>query len=50
MAGLGTSERDALVLQYFQNKSMAEVGRFLGPAENTAQKRVSRALEKLQMN
>jgi RNA polymerase sigma factor (sigma-70 family) len=47
MAGLGTSERDALVLRYFQNKSMAEVGEFLGLAENTAQKRVSRALEKL---
>src|SRR5664280_1585778 len=37
----------ALVLRYFQNKSMAEVGKFLGLAENTAQKRVSRALEKL---
>jgi RNA polymerase sigma factor (sigma-70 family) len=47
MAGLGTSERDALVLRYFQNKSMAEVGQLLGLAENTAQKRVSRALEKL---
>ena len=47
MAGLGASERDALVLRYFQNKSMAEVGQFLGLAENTAQKRVSRALEKL---
>jgi RNA polymerase sigma factor (sigma-70 family) len=47
MAGLGTSERDALVLRYFQNKSMAEVGKFLGLAENTAQKRVVRALEKL---
>ena len=47
MAGLGTSERDALVLRYFQNQSMAEVGQFLGLAENTAQKRVSRALEKL---
>ena len=47
MAGLGTAERDALVLRYFQNKSMAEVARFLGLAENTAQKRVSRALEKL---
>jgi RNA polymerase sigma factor (sigma-70 family) len=47
MAGLCTSERDALVLRYFQNKSMAEVGKFLGLAENTAQKRVSRALEKL---
>ena len=47
MTDLGTSERDALVLRYFQNKSMAEVGKFLGLAENTAQKRVSRALEKL---
>ncbi|HXR04520.1 MAG TPA: TIGR03435 family protein, partial [Verrucomicrobiae bacterium] len=47
VAGLGTSERDALVLRYFQNKSMAEVAKFLGLAENTAQKRVSRALEKL---
>ena len=47
MAGLGTAERDALVLRYFQNKSMAEVATFLGLAENTAQKRVSRALEKL---
>jgi RNA polymerase sigma factor (sigma-70 family) len=47
MGCLGTSERDALVLRYFQNKSVAEVGEFLGLAENTAQKRVSRALEKL---
>ena len=47
MAGLGTSERDALVLRYFQNKSMAEVAKFLGLEENTAQKRVSRAMEKL---
>ena len=47
MAGLGTAERDALVLRYFQNKSMAEVAKLLGLAENTAQKRVCRALEKL---
>src|ERR1035437_3461693 len=47
MAGLGTSERDALVLRYFQNKSIAEVGKSLGLEENTAQKRVSGALENL---
>jgi RNA polymerase sigma factor (sigma-70 family) len=47
MAGLGAGERDVLVLRYFQNKSMAEVGQYLGLAENTAQKRVGRALEKL---
>jgi RNA polymerase sigma factor (sigma-70 family) len=49
MAGLGANERDALVLRYFQNKSMVEVGKFLGLEENTAQKRVSRALEKLRI-
>ncbi len=47
MACLGASERDALVLRYFQNKSVAEVGTFLGVRENTAQQRVGRALEKL---
>ncbi len=47
MASLGASERDALVLRYFQNKSVAEVGTFLGVRENTAQQRVGRALEKL---
>ena len=47
MAGLGAGERDALVLRYFQDKSVAEVGTLLGVQENTAQKRVSRALEKL---
>jgi len=37
----------ALVQRHFQNQSMAEVGKFLGLEGNTAQKRVSRALEKL---
>jgi RNA polymerase sigma factor (sigma-70 family) len=47
MACLGARERDALVSRYFQNKSVAEVGKFLGLKENAAQKRVSRALDKL---
>lgn len=47
MARLGAAERDALVLRYFENQSVAEVGKFLGLAENTAQKRIGRALEKL---
>ncbi|MDE3100561.1 MAG: sigma-70 family RNA polymerase sigma factor [Verrucomicrobiota bacterium] len=47
MAVLSAGERDALVLRYFQNQSMAEVGQLLGLAENTAQKRIGRALEKL---
>jgi uncharacterized protein (TIGR03435 family) len=47
MARLGARDRDALVLRYFQNKSLAEVGTALGLEERTAQKRVARALEKL---
>ncbi|PWU10179.1 MAG: hypothetical protein C5B50_25960 [Verrucomicrobia bacterium] len=47
MAQLGPDDRDALVMRYFQNRSMAEVGTELGWTENTAQKRVGRALDKL---
>lgn len=47
MSGLGTGDRDALVLRYFQNKSLSEVGAAMGLETRTAQKRVSRALEKL---
>jgi uncharacterized protein (TIGR03435 family) len=49
MARLGARDRDALVLRYFQNKSLAEVGAALGLEERTAQKRVARALEKLRV-
>lgn len=48
MASLGTIERDALVLRYFQNKRLVEVGESLGLTENAAQKRIRHALEKLQ--
>jgi len=47
MARLKPRDRDALVLRYFQNRSMAEVGAALGWTQNTAQQRVGRALEKL---
>jgi RNA polymerase sigma factor (sigma-70 family) len=47
MGSLGTAERDALVMRYFNNKTFVEVGESLGIAERAAQKRVSRALEKL---
>ena len=47
MARLGRTDRDAVVLRYFENKSLQEVGTALGVGERTAQKRVSRALEKL---
>lgn len=47
MARLGTTDRDALVLRYFENKTLSEVGAALGMEERAAQKRVTRALEKL---
>ena len=47
MARLRPADRDALVLRYFQNKSLREVGQALGVEERAAQKRVDRALEKL---
>ncbi|EEF61550.1 RNA polymerase sigma factor [Pedosphaera parvula] len=47
MAGLGQTDRDALVLRYLENKSLQEVGMALGMEERAAQKRVARGLEKL---
>jgi RNA polymerase sigma factor (sigma-70 family) len=47
MSHLGAHDRDALVLRYFQNKSLSEVGAAMGLEERTAQKRVTRAIEKL---
>jgi RNA polymerase sigma factor (sigma-70 family) len=47
MARLRNRDRDALVLRFFENKSMREVAVTLGLEERTAQKRVHRALEKL---
>jgi len=42
MAQLGTTDRNALVLRYFENKSLREVGDAMGLQERAAQKRVSR--------
>ncbi|MEY2409376.1 MAG: hypothetical protein QOF48_2046 [Verrucomicrobiota bacterium] len=47
---LKEKDRDAVVLRFFENKSMAEVGRILGITEGAAKMRVSRALEKLRNN
>ncbi len=47
MAQLGDKDRQAVLLRFFENKSLAEVGGYLGIGENSAGKRVSRALEKL---
>ena len=44
---LGERDRNALVLRFFENKSLAEVGTALGASEDAAKMRVNRALEKL---
>ncbi|HSU57619.1 MAG TPA: sigma-70 family RNA polymerase sigma factor [Candidatus Dormibacteraeota bacterium] len=44
---LARQDRDALLLRFVEQRSLAEVGRALGTSEDTARKRVSRALEKL---
>jgi uncharacterized protein (TIGR03435 family) len=47
MAQLRDRDRDAIVLRFFQNKNLREVGEALGVEERAAQKRVARGLEKL---
>jgi len=47
MAQLGHRDRDAIVLRFFQNKNLKEIGAALGMEERAAQKRVTRGLEKL---
>ncbi|MBC8096066.1 MAG: sigma-70 family RNA polymerase sigma factor [Akkermansiaceae bacterium] len=47
MAGLNEAERHAVVLRFFDGKSMREVGAGLGASEDAAKVRVSRAVEKL---
>jgi len=47
LARLGQKDHDALVLRFFENKSLGEVGAAIGASEDTARMRVNRALEKL---
>ena len=49
MAGLGETDRHAIVLHYFDGKSMQEVGVTLGASEAAAKMRVNRAVEKLRL-
>ncbi len=44
---LDAPDRDALVLRFLQQRDLRSVGQALGTSEDTAQKRVSRALDKL---
>jgi RNA polymerase sigma factor (sigma-70 family) len=45
---LNQSDRDAIVLRFFRRQDFCAVGAALGVSEDAAQKRVSRALAKLQ--
>jgi RNA polymerase sigma factor (sigma-70 family) len=47
MHTLDETDRAAVLLRYFENKSFREVGQSLGTSEDAAQKRVSRAVERL---
>ena len=47
LARLGQTDRDAVLLRYFERKELKVVGAVLGITEEAARKRVTRALEKL---
>jgi RNA polymerase sigma factor (sigma-70 family) len=47
MHALDETDRAAVLLRYFENKSLREVGQALGTSDDTAQKRISRAVERL---
>jgi RNA polymerase sigma factor (sigma-70 family) len=47
MSALDETDRTAVLLRYFENKSLREVGATLGTSDDAAQKRVSRAVERL---
>ena len=47
MDSLQETERSAVLLRYFENKSLREVGNALGTSEEAARKRVSRGVESL---
>jgi RNA polymerase sigma factor (sigma-70 family) len=49
LAQLSESDRHAVLLRFFENRSLAEVGTSLGVAEDAARKRVRRALDRLQL-
>jgi len=44
---LGADDRDAILLRFFEQRSLRSVGEALGTSENVAQKRVARALQEL---
>lgn len=47
IASLSEDDRRAVILRFFENQSLREVGHILGTSDDAAQKRVSRAVEQL---
>jgi RNA polymerase sigma factor (sigma-70 family) len=47
MADLNDSDYDAVVMRFYQNQDLRSVGQAFGVTDDAAQKRISRALEKL---
>jgi uncharacterized protein (TIGR03435 family) len=47
VARLGENDRRAIVLRFYEGRNLHEVGKALGASEESAKKRVARALEKL---
>ena len=47
---LSETDREAVLLRYFHNRDFHSVGRALGVGDDTAQKRVSRAVERLRQH
>jgi RNA polymerase sigma factor (sigma-70 family) len=47
MSGLSEADRNAIVLRYFENKPLKEIGAALGATDDAAKMRINRALEKL---
>jgi RNA polymerase sigma factor (sigma-70 family) len=47
MEALDATDRTAVLLRYFENRSFREVGERLGTTDDAAQKRVSRAIDRL---
>ena len=47
MASLNDDDRDAVLLRFFKQQDLREVGKVLGISDAAAQKRVSRAVERL---
>jgi RNA polymerase sigma factor (sigma-70 family) len=50
MADLSDDDREAVLLRFFQSHDFRAIGRSLGLSDDAAQKRVSRALEKLRVH